>query len=107
LCSTFTRGTVGDFLREKIHAGPLFSVVSAYFTIYAHDAVKGSLDAIEHLDFLFGEPTFVNRLDPGKTASKSFILDATGLELANKLQQKRVARDHVSTALVDDAIVGS
>jgi SNF2 family DNA or RNA helicase len=127
-----TRGTVSDFLREKIHAGSLLSVVSAYFTIYAYDALRDSLDSIEHLDFLFGEPTFVNRLDPSKTASKSFILDDAGLELANKLQQKRVAREcadwiegkvsirtitrsnllhgkmyHVSTAGVDDAIVGS
>jgi SNF2 family DNA or RNA helicase len=127
-----TRGTVAQFLQEKIHEGSLLSVVSAYFTIYAYDALRESLDRIEHLDFLFGEPTFVNRLDPSKTASKSFILDAAGLELANKLQQKRVAREcadwierkvairtvtqsnllhgkmyHVSTAGVHEAIVGS
>src|SRR6185503_299794 len=88
-----TRGTVAQFLQEKIHQGSFLSVVSAYFTIYAYDALRDSLDRIEHLDFLFGEPTFVNRLDPTKTASKSFILDASGLELANKLQQKRVARE--------------
>lgn len=127
-----TRGTVAQFLQEKIHQGSLLSVVSAYFTIYAYDALKDSLDRIGHMDFLFGEPTFVNRLDPSKTASKSFILDAAGLELANKLQQKRVAREcadwmeskvairtvtqsnllhgkmyHVSTAGVHEAIVGS
>lgn len=84
---------MAQFLEEKIHQGSHLSVVSAYFTIYAYDALKDSLDRIEHLNFLFGEPTFVNRLDPSKTASKSFILDAAGLELANKLQQKRVARE--------------
>jgi hypothetical protein len=74
----------------------------------------------------------VNRLDPSKTEKKAFIIDAAGLELANKLQQKRVAREcadwierkvdiktikqsnllhgkmyHVATAGVEDAILGS
>jgi len=87
------RGTVAEFLREKIQPGSHLSVVSAYFTIYAYEALKEHLDSVEHLDFLFGEPTFVNRLDPDKTEKKAFIIDATGLELANKLQQKRVARE--------------
>jgi phosphatidylserine/phosphatidylglycerophosphate/cardiolipin synthase-like enzyme len=69
------------------------SIVSAYFTIYAYDALKTCLNRIDHLDFLFGEPSFVSRLDPNKTQKKSFIIDADGLELANKLQQKRVARE--------------
>jgi len=127
-----TRGKVAEFLTENIRAGSRLSIVSAYFTIYAYDALKEELDRIEHLDFLFGEPSFVNRLDPSKTAKKSFIIDSDGLELANKLQQKRVAREcadwierkvdiktikqsnllhgkmyHVATAGVEDAILGS
>ena len=127
-----TRGTVADFLRAKIKSSSTLSVVSAYFTIYAYDALKEVLDGIEHLDFLFGEPSFVNRLDPSKSEKRSFIIDADGLELANRLQQKRVAREcadwierkveiktitqsnllhgkmyHVATAGVDEAIVGS
>src|SRR5580700_8171692 len=87
-----TRGSVADFLREKIQKDSKLSVVSAYFTIYAYDGLKQVLDRIDHLDFLFGEPSFVNRLDPTKTEKKSFIIDADGLELTNKLQQKRVAK---------------
>lgn len=127
-----TRGKVAEFLREKIQNGSALSVVSAYFTIYAYDALKASLEQIDHLDFLFGEPSFVNRLDPSKTEKRSFIIDADGLELANKLQQKRVAKEcadwierkvdiktikqsnllhgkmyHVATAGVEDAILGS
>jgi len=34
-----TRGTVADFLREKINPGSHLSVVSVYFTIYAYDAL--------------------------------------------------------------------
>jgi SNF2 family DNA or RNA helicase len=132
LRDNYKRGTVADFLKGKIHDGSRLSVVSAYFTIYGYDALKDSLDRIEHLDFLFGEPSFVNRLDPSKTAKKAFIIDAAGLELANRLQQKRVAKEcsdwidqkadiktikqsnllhgkmyHVATAGVNDAILGS
>ena len=127
-----TRGTVADFLRAKIKPGSSLSVVSAYFTIYAYDALKNVLDDIEHLDFLFGEPSFVNRLDPSKTEKKAFIINAEGLELTNTLQQKRVSREcadwidrkvdiktikqsnllhgkmyHVANAGVEEAILGS
>lgn len=127
-----TRGTVADFLRAKTQTGSRLSIVSAYFTIYAYDALKEELERIEHLDFLFGEPSFVNRLDPSKTEKKAFIIDAAGLELANKLQQKRVAKEcadwierkvaiktikqsnllhgkmyHVANGGVEDAILGS
>ncbi|MGI0134766.1 MAG: phospholipase D-like domain-containing protein, partial [Candidatus Micrarchaeaceae archaeon] len=127
-----TRGTVAEFLDSKIQAGSRLSVVSAYFTIHAYDALKHCLDAIDHLDFLFGEPSFINRLDPSKTQKKAFVADADGLKLSNKLQQKRAAKDcaewieakvdiktikqsnllhgkmyHVSNGGVEDAILGS
>ena len=44
-----TRGTVADFLNSKIRDGSKLSVVSAYFTIYAYDALKESLERVEHL----------------------------------------------------------
>ena len=127
-----SRGTVASFLHDKIQDASRLSIVSAYFTIYAYDALKSSLDRIEHLDFLFGEPSSVNSLDPNKRDMKSFIIDADGLELANKLQQKRVAKDcaewieqkvdirtikqsnllhgkmyHVASGGVEEAILGS
>lgn len=89
----YKRGTVADFLRSKVHLGSRLSIVSAYFTIYAYDGLKEHLNSIEHLDFLFGEPSSANRLDPSKTAKKSFVLDENGLSLVNKLQQKRVAKE--------------
>ena len=127
-----TRGTVADFLRAQIQSGSKLSIVSAYFTIYAYDALKSELERIDRLDFLFGEPSFVNRLDPSKSEAKSFIIDADGLQLSNKLQQKRVAKEcadwierkvniktikhsnllhgkmyHIATAGVEEAILGS
>ncbi len=128
----YSRGSVADFLKAKIQDGSRLSIASAYFTIYAYDALKEWLDRIDRLQFLFGEPSLVNRLDPSRTEKKSFIIEADGLELANKLQQKRVAKDcadwieekveiktirqanlfhgkmyHVAKAGIEDAILGS
>ena len=49
-----TRGIVADFLKSHITEGSHLSIVSAFFTIYAYDALKDCLDHIEHMDFLFG-----------------------------------------------------
>ncbi len=62
----YQRGSVGEFLNEKIQAGSALSIVSAYFTIYAYAALQDRLDGIEHLRFLFGEPRFVSGLDPAR-----------------------------------------
>jgi len=127
-----TRGSVADFLKANIKTGSSLSIVSAYFTIYAYAALKETLDQIGHLDFLFGEPSFVERLDPNGGGEKSFILDAEGLELACRLQQKATAKDcadwiqskvsirtiraanllhgkmyHIASGGVEDAILGS
>jgi SNF2 family DNA or RNA helicase len=126
------RGVVADFLKAKIHSGSRLSVVSAYFTIYAYDTLREHLDQIDHLDFLFGEPRFISSLDPDKTDKKSFKIEDEGLQLANRLEQKRVARDcaewirqkvniksirhaqllhgkmyHIANAGVEEAILGS
>ncbi|MBI4742908.1 MAG: ATP-dependent helicase, partial [Betaproteobacteria bacterium] len=87
-----SRGKVADFLVEKITAGSHLSVVSAYFTIYAYEALSSQLDQIGQLHFLFGEPRFIASLDPDKIEKKSFKIEDEGLELANRLQQKDVAR---------------
>jgi SNF2 family DNA or RNA helicase len=127
-----TRGIVADFLKSHIKEGSRLSIVSAFFTIYAYEALKDHLNRIGHMDFLFGEPRFVRSLDPDKTEKKSFIIDSAGLKLANCLQQKRIAKEcadwirnkvsiksvkqtnflhgkmyHISTNGVEEAILGS
>jgi len=112
--------------------GSRLSVVSAYFTIYAFDALKEYLHRVESVDFLFGEPRFIKSLDPDKTDKKSFKIEDDGLELGNRLEQKRAAREcaewirqkvaiksikrsnllhgkmyHISNNGVEDAIMGS
>jgi len=87
----YRRGCVGDFLKNKIQEGSTLSIVSAYFTIYAFEALKEHLTSIEGLNFLFGEPRFIHSLDPDKADKKAFKIEDDGLELANRLEQKRVA----------------
>ena len=86
------RGKVADFLVEKISAESELSVVSAYFTIYAYEALAEQLDQVGSLRFLFGEPSFITSLDPDKTDKKSFKIEDEHLELSNRLKQKEVAR---------------
>ena len=65
-----TRGTVADFLKVNIKAGSELSVVSAFFTIYAYDAIKEQLNCIDRRDFLFGEPRFIRSVDLDKTRKR-------------------------------------
>ena len=87
------RGVIGDFLRERIRPGTNLSFVSAYFTIYAYAALKDQLDSIDRLRFLFGEPRFIQSLDPEKTEKKAFRIEDDALALSNRLTQKRVAQE--------------
>ena len=128
----YRRGSVGDFLKQKVKPGSALSVVSAYFTIYAFEKLKDQLAAIERMRFLFGEPRFVRSLDPDKADKKAFKIEDEGLQLANRLQQKRVAKEcadwiaakaeiksvkqanllhgkmyHIAHGEVEDAIIGS
>jgi len=126
------RGTVAGFLNDTIGTHANLSIVSAYFTIYAYEAMSAALDQIGQCRFLFGEPTFVNRLDPERSEKKVFTLQEQGLRLSNQLQQKKVAKQcaqwitdkvdirtirqtnllhgklyHIANGPVDHAIVGS
>ncbi len=88
-------GTVGDFLKEHVKIGSQVSIVSAYFTIYAYHQLKGQLDKIEGLRFLFGEPTFIKAIDPDKVETKQFQIEDSSLVIPveNRLSQKAIARE--------------
>ena len=104
------RGSVGAFLESQIENGSSLSVVSAYFTINAYHALKGSLDKIEGLRFLFGEPNFISSIDPEKTEEKIFKIVDAGLETTQPASaetdcqsvrqvDKREGRDPVNPAI--------
>ena len=85
-------GTVANFLKDKIQDGASLSFVSAYFTINAFNALRGSLTGIDNLRFLFGEPDVIGGMDPSKTESKAFRLTEEGLGLRNELAQNEIAK---------------
>ena len=87
------RGTVGAFLESEIENGSSLSIVSAYFTIHAFNALKSTLTEIDGLRFLFGEPNFIRSLDPENTDEKTFKIVDEGLELREQLQQKQIAKE--------------
>ena len=128
------RGSVGDFLKSKIEEGSSVSIVSAYFTIHAFQALKESLIEIKELRFLFGEPRFIKSLDPEKTDKKAFKIEDEdeGLKFDDRLKQNWIAKEcaawirekvqiqsiqksnlmhakmyHIANNGVEDAIVGS
>ena len=128
------RGSVGDFLKSKIEDGSSLSIVSAYFTIHAFQALKKSLTKIKELRFLYGEPRFIKNLDPEKTDRKAFKIEGEteGLKFEDQLKQNWIAKEcaawirekvqirsiqksnlmhakmyHISNDGVEDAIVGS
>ncbi len=128
----YYRRSVGEFLKTKIRKDADLSFVSAYFTIYAFEALKDQLLEINRLRFLFGEPRFIRSLDPEKTDKKFFQIIDEHLEIGKRLQQKQLAREcaewikskaeirsltrsnllhgkmyHTSLARIDDAIIGS
>ncbi|SPD74216.1 conserved hypothetical protein [uncultured Desulfobacterium sp.] len=90
-----SHGTVGDFLKNSISTNSDVSIVSAYFTIYAYHHLKGNLDAINGLRFLFGEPAFIKSIDPDKTNARDFKIedDRIVIPIESRLVQKQIAKE--------------
>ena len=86
------RGTVYEFLEQEIKNNSTLSIVSAYFTIYAFEALQKPLNEIDNLRFLFGDPDFIKNLDPNNMEKKAFEITDIGLELNKQLQQKPIAK---------------
>ena len=84
---------VGDVLRDEIVPASALSFVSAYFTIYAYEALRSTLEAAGHLRFLYGDPQGVGSVDPVSDQTKAFKLaDDGGIQLKQVLAQKPLAR---------------
>ena len=84
---------VGDFLWEQIGVGSNLSIVSAYFTIYAYEALGDILENAAGTRFLYGEPQGVGAMDPDGDEAKSFRLNEDGgIDLKKVLPQKPLAQ---------------
>ena len=84
---------VGEVLRQHIVAGSRLSVVSAYFTVYAYEALRGALEKVAHMRFLYGEPRGVSSVDPAGDEGRAFRLaEDGGMDLKQVLAQRPLAR---------------
>ena len=85
------RRRVADYLRDKLSDADNFRLVSAYFTINGYELLANELSRLASVNFLFGDPTSVDHLDPGDSEPKSFELTEGGLVPNHALNQKHLA----------------
>ena len=95
------QGRVIDELREALQPGAKLAVISAYFTIYAYEALKKELSSIEEMRFIFTTPSYIKQKsdfqrefyiaprDMGNRLSGN----AFELKLRNKLTQSAIAKE--------------
>ena len=84
--------TVADYLRKHLQSGDVFRLVSAYFSIYGYKELANALNTVDEVRFLFGDPTSIDDVDPGKAEPKSFDVTEKGLDPRHALDQKFLAR---------------
>ena len=102
---------VGEFLRDNAMPGTNLSFVSAYFTIYAYEALRDTLERAGPMRFLFGEPAATGKPSPNEDETKSFHLNEDGgIALNQVLAQKPLAcacaawiRKHVEIKTIKQA----
>ena len=95
------QGRVIDELRQGIKSGAKMSVISAYFTIYAYEALKKELADIDELRFIFTTPSYIKQKSDFQRefyiAHREFGNRLSGnefeLKLRNKLTQSAIAKD--------------
>lgn len=91
-----------DDLKVTIQTNDKLSIASAYFSIYAFDALKDQLKTIEELRFIFTSPTFLH--DRSSKERREFFIPEINRErslfgtefevrLRNELTQKPIARE--------------
>lgn len=76
------RGSVGEYLKNYIEKDSELLFLSAYFTVYAYEQLKGKLNTINSMKFLFGEPTFIKQ--ENILESRSFKIDTLEMEKREK-----------------------
>lgn len=86
------RGSVGDFLHAELRAGADLDIVTAYFTVFAHDKLRAHLDDLGRIRLLFGEAAFIKNVDPDHKDGAAYVLRDDGLALASGLNQRHIAQ---------------
>ncbi|MBU1976754.1 MAG: DEAD/DEAH box helicase family protein [Nanoarchaeota archaeon] len=94
------KNKVVDALKSGISKGAKISTISAYFTIYAYNALKDQLKNIDEFRFLFVEPTFIKEKEERREfyirrLEREKRLSGTEFEirLKNELTQSKIAKE--------------
>ena len=82
----------GDFLKAHLQEGTELSVVSAYFTISAYEALREKLERVERMRFLYGAPDHLQAVTRDNRPARAFGLTEKGLAPTRQLSQRAVAR---------------
>lgn len=92
-------GSIGETLKENIRSNAKLSIMSAYFTIYAFNALKKELAKVNQVKFIFSEPSFTNTPHDIKMTSNQVARERalSGFEeearFRNLLTQSKIARE--------------
>ena len=86
-----------DELYESIRPGSKLSVMSAYFTLYAFEALQKELETVEEFRFIYNEPTFVEQ----KREMREFYIQKNNnvfgtefeIKLRNEMEQTAIAKE--------------
>ena len=95
------QGRVIDELRTALQPDAKLSVISAYFTIYAYEALKKELSSIEEMRFIFTTPSYIKQKSDFQRefyiAHRDMGNRLSGndfeLKLRNKLTQSAIAKE--------------
>jgi len=97
---------LGDDLKASIRPDSKLQIAASCFSIYAYEALKSELSKIDHLEFIFTEPTFVpnQATDKFRKEHREFFIPQANrerslygsefeIQLRNKLTQRAIARE--------------
>lgn len=97
---------LGDSLKQTVGPGAKVKIAASCFSIYAYEALKEELEAVEEVQFVFTSPTFVHGeatdklpkerrefFIPKLERERSLYGTEFEIKLRNKLTQRAIARE--------------
>ena len=81
-----------DYLRAALADAESLSLVSAYFSVYGFEALRGVLRHLKEVRFLYGDRNSVEDVDPNRE-SKAFGMRDGQLDPLHALKQRALARE--------------
>jgi len=86
---------LGEVLKNNLERGGSLSLITAYFTVYAYQALKKELSSLGEVKILFSDPVFSEKQDrgPGIFQPTAILGDTGEYGLKNKLDLQRIAEE--------------